>query len=137
MNIREMVLEKAREAKKAARVLAGVSSAVKNEALMAMADGIMGAVEELKKENEKDLEYARQKGLSSALIDRLALTDKRIDGMASGLGEIAALHDPVGEVTRMWQRPNGLQIGKIRVPIGVIGIIYESRPNVTADAAGL
>jgi len=137
MDIKGMVLEKAKKAKKAARVLAGVSSAVKNEALMAMAGGLVNAAEELKKENEKDLKYAQEKGLSSALIDRLALTDKRIDGMASGLREIAALPDPVGEVTRMWQRPNGLQIGKIRVPIGVIGIIYESRPNVTADAAGL
>ncbi len=137
MNIKEMVLEKARQAKSAARVLAGVSSAIKNEALMKMADGLVSATAELKKENEKDLKYAREKGLSSALIDRLELNDKRINGMASGLREIAALPDPVGEVTRMWQRPNGLRIGKVRVPIGVIGIIYESRPNVTADAVGL
>lgn len=137
MNIKEMVLEKASQAKVAARVLAGVSSAIKNEALMKMADGLVSATAELKKENEKDLEYAREKGLSSALIDRLELNDKRINGMASGLREIAALPDPVGEVTRMWQRPNGLRIGKVRVPIGVIGIIYESRPNVTADAVGL
>ncbi len=137
MNIKEMVSEKARQAKAAARVLAGVSSAIKNEALMEMADGLVSATAELKKENEKDLKYAREKGLSSALIDRLELNDKRINGMASGLREIAALPDPVGEVTRMWQRPNGLRIGKVRVPIGVIGIIYESRPNVTADAVGL
>ena len=137
MNIKEMVLGKAKAAKRAARVLAGVSSAVKNEALVAMADGLMDAAETLKAENAKDLEYGREKGLSSALMDRLELTDSRISGMASGLKEIAALPDPVGEVTRMWRRPNGLQIGKIRVPIGVIGIIYESRPNVTADAAGL
>jgi len=137
MDIKEMVLEKAKGAKKAARVLANVSSGVKNDALIAMADGIMQASEKLKAENAKDLEYAREKGLSAALIDRLELTDSRIEGMASGLKEIAALPDPVGEVTRMWKRPNGLQIGKVRVPIGVIGIIYESRPNVTADAAGL
>jgi glutamate-5-semialdehyde dehydrogenase len=137
MNIKEMVSEKARHAKSAARVLAGVSSAIKNQALMKMADGLVSATAELKKENEKDLKYAREKGLSSALIDRLELNDKRINGMASGLREIAALPDPVGEVTRMWQRPNGLRIGKVRVPIGVIGIIYESRPNVTADAVGL
>ena len=137
MDIKEMVLEKAKQAKKAARVLAGVSSGIKNEALIAMADGIVSAAEELKKENEKDLEYAQERGLSSALIDRLTLTDSRIDGMASGLREIAALPDPVGEVTGMWQRPSGLQVGKIRVPLGVIGIIYESRPNVTADAVGL
>ena len=137
MNIKEMVSEKARQAKAAARILAGVSSAIKNQALMKMADGLVSATAELKKENEKDLKYAREKGLSSALIDRLELNDKRINGMASGLREIAALPDPVGEVTRMWQRPNGLRIGKVRVPIGVIGIIYESRPNVTADAVGL
>ncbi len=137
MDIKQMVLGKAKAAKEAARILAGVSSAVKNDALMAMADGIMSATEELKRENEKDLKYAEEEGLSSALIDRLTLTDKRINGMASGLREIAVLPDPVGEVTRMWQRPNGLQIGRIRVPLGVIGIIYESRPNVTADAAGL
>ena len=137
MNIKEMVSEKARQAKAAARILAGVSSAIKNQALMKMADGLGSAAAELKKENEKDLKYAREKGLSSALIDRLELNDKRINGMASGLREIAALPDPVGEVTRMWQRPNGLRIGKVRVPIGVIGIIYESRPNVTADAVGL
>ena len=137
MNIKEMVSEKARQAKAAARILAGVSSAIKNQALIEMADGLVSATTELKKENEKDLKYAREKGLSSALIDRLELNDKRINGMASGLREIAALPDPVGEVTRMWQRPNGLRIGKVRVPIGVIGIIYESRPNVTADAVGL
>jgi len=137
MNIKEMVSEKARRAKAAARILAGVSSAIKNQALMKMADGLVSATAELKKENEKDLKYAREKGLSSALIDRLELNDKRINGMASGLREIAVLPDPVGEVIRMWQRPNGLRIGKVRVPIGVIGIIYESRPNVTADAVGL
>lgn len=137
VDTKEMVLEKAKQAKKAARALALVTSDIKNKALIAMSDGLMNAKEELKEENEKDLKYAREKGLSSALIDRLTLNDKRIEGMASGLREIAALPDPVGEVTRMWQRPSGLQIGKIRTPIGVIGIIYESRPNVTADAVGL
>ena len=116
MDMKKMVLGKAKEAKKAARILAGVSSGVKNEALMAMADGIVNAAEELRRENEKDLEYAQERGLSSALIDRLTLTDKRIDGMASGLREIAALPDPVGEVTQMWKRPSGLQVGKMRVP---------------------
>ncbi len=137
MNIKEMVLEKAKGAKAASRVLAGVSTAVKNKALMDMADGLLNAKEELKKENEKDLTYAHEKGLSPALIDRLTLNDKRIEGMASGLREIAALPDPVGEVVRMWQRPSGIQVGKVRVPLGVVGIIYESRPNVTADAVGL
>ena len=137
MSIREIVLEKAKQAKAASRALAVASSTAKNQALLAMADGLEEATEKLKEENSKDLKYGAEKGLSSALMDRLELTEKRIKGMASGLREIAALPDPVGEVTRMWRRPNGLQIGKIRVPIGVIGIIYESRPNVTADAAGL
>lgn len=137
MTIKEMVLQKAKAAKKAARGLANVSSTVKNDALIAMADGLMDATEALKAENAKDMEYGCGKGLSSALMDRLELTDKRIAGMASGLKEIAALPDPIGEVTRMSLRPSGLQIGKVRVPIGVIGIIYESRPNVTADAAAL
>ena len=137
MDIKEMVLEKAKNAKKASRILAGISTNVKNKALTAMADGLISAKDELKNENEKDIAYAKDKGLSSALIDRLMLNDKRIEGMASGLREIAVLPDPVGEVTRMLQRPSGLKVGKVRVPLGVIGIIYESRPNVTADAVGL
>ncbi len=137
MNIKEIVLEKAKKAKQASRILAKTSTSTKNKALNAMADGLISAKEELKKENEKDIDYAKEKGLSSALIDRLMLNDKRIEAMASGIREIVSLPDPVGEVTRMWQRPNGLRIGKIRVPLGVVGIIYESRPNVTADAVGL
>jgi glutamate-5-semialdehyde dehydrogenase len=137
MDIKQLVLEKAKNAKKASRILANTSTAIKNKALIAMADGLINAKDELKKENEKDIAYAKEKGLSSALIDRLALNDKRIEGMASGIKEIVALPDPVGEVTRMWQRPSGLKVGKLRVPLGVVGIIYESRPNVTADAVGL
>jgi glutamate-5-semialdehyde dehydrogenase len=132
-----MVIEKAKNAKKASRILAGMSTSAKNKALSAMADGLTNAKNELKKENDKDIAYAKEAGLSSALIDRLLLNDKRIDGMASGLKEIVALPDPVGEVTHIWQRPSGIRVGKIRVPLGVIGIIYESRPNVTADAVGL
>lgn len=137
MSIKEMILEKAKNAKQASRILAKTSTSAKNNALNAMADGLLSAKDELKRENEKDIAYAKEKGLSSALIDRLTLNDKRIEAMANGIKEIVALPDPVGEVTRMWQRPNGLRIGKIRVPLGVIGIIYESRPNVTADAVGL
>ncbi len=137
MDIKEIVLNKAKSAKEASRILAKTSSEIKNKALLRMADMLINAKGELKRENEKDINYSKEKGLSSALIDRLMLNDKRIDAMASGLREIAALNDPVGEVTRMWQRPNGLKIGKIRVPLGVIGMIYESRPNVTADAVGL
>lgn len=137
MNIKDIVLEKAKSAKEASKALAKISSAVKNKALLAMADMLINAKDDLKRENEKDISYSKEKGLSSALIDRLMLNDKRINAMSSGLREIAALNDPVGEITRMWQRPNGLKIGKIRVPLGVIGMIYESRPNVTADAVGL
>src|SRR3989304_3399055 len=112
-------------------------TAVKNRALLEMADAIEREAERLKRENRKDIEAGEAGSLSSALIDRLTLNDKRISEMAQGLREVAALPDPVGEVTRMGKRPNGMQVGKIRVPIGVIGIIYESRPNVTADSAGL
>jgi glutamate-5-semialdehyde dehydrogenase len=137
MNIKEMVLEKAKSAKLSARILAKTSTLAKNKALIAMADGLVSARDVLKKENEKDIAYAKEKGLTPALIDRLTLNDKRIDAMASGIREIVALPDPVGEVTHIWQRPSGIRVGKLRVPLGVVGIIYESRPNVTADAVGL
>jgi glutamate-5-semialdehyde dehydrogenase len=137
MNIKEMVLEKAKNAKRSSRILAKTSTLEKNKALMAMADGLISAKDELKKENEKDIAYAKEKGLSPALIDRLTLNDKRIDAMASGIKEIVVLPDPVGEVTHIRQRPSGIRVGKLRVPLGVVGIIYESRPNVTADAVGL
>ncbi|HIE25919.1 TPA: glutamate-5-semialdehyde dehydrogenase [Candidatus Poribacteria bacterium] len=135
--ILDLVTTKAKAAKTAARKLANVSSDVKSSALLTMADNILKSNDKLKEENQKDIKAAQEKGLASALIDRLTLTDKRVDEMADGLRQISALPDPVGEVTRMWRRPNGLLIGKVRVPLGVVGIIYESRPNVTADAAGL
>ena len=137
MQAREEVLERVREAKEASRVLARLSTEVKNRALMAMADLLERKAELIKEENAKDLECGKEKGLSSALLDRLLLDDKRIKGMADGLREVAALPDPVGEVVKMWKRPNGLQIGKLRVPLGVVAVIYESRPNVTADTAAL
>jgi len=137
MDIRAFVLNKATEAKKGARVLASASSGRKNAALVEMANALQKRSKELISENRKDIEFAKKKGLSKALIDRLALNQKRISEMSQGLVEVAALPDPVGEIVRMWQRPNGMSVGKMRVPIGVIGIIYESRPNVTADAAGL
>ncbi|MBC8228028.1 glutamate-5-semialdehyde dehydrogenase [bacterium] len=133
----DLVIIKAKAAKVAARKLANVSSDVKSSALLMMADNILKSSDKLKEENQKDIKAAQEKELASALIDRLTLTDKRINEMADGLRQIAALPDPVGEVTKMWRRPNGLLIGKVRVPLGVVGIIYESRPNVTADAAGL
>jgi len=137
MDIRELVTAKAREAKEGARALLKASTDKKNRVLLRMADAILDSAAFLKEENVKDTEAARDKGLSSAMIDRLTLTDKRISEMAEGLREIAALPDPAGEIVRMWQRPNGMTVGRMRVPLGVIGIIYESRPNVTADATSL
>jgi glutamate-5-semialdehyde dehydrogenase len=137
MDMKQYVLDKALEARDGARVLARALSGQKNAALVEMANSLKKRSRELITENKKDLQFAREKGLSKALIDRLTLNEKRVDEMAKGLVEVAALPDPVGEVTKMWQRPNGMNVGKMRVPIGVIGIIYESRPNVTADAAGL
>jgi glutamate-5-semialdehyde dehydrogenase len=137
MNIKSFVLQKAKESKEGANVLAKLSSEQKNTALIKMAKGLEKKQKELIKENKKDIAAAQKKGLSSALIDRLTLNEKRIKEMAKGLVEVASLPDPVGEVTKMWKRPNGMTVGRMRVPIGVIGIIYESRPNVTADATSL
>jgi glutamate-5-semialdehyde dehydrogenase len=137
MDIQSYVLNKARDAKKGAREIATVSSDRKNNALIHMAAALRKKTKELQRENKKDLVAAGKKGLTKAMIDRLTLTTTTIDEMAQGLIDIAALPDPVGEIVKMWKRPNGMMIGKMRVPIGVIGIIYESRPNVTADATGL
>lgn len=137
MDIQSYVLNKARDAKKGAREIATVSSDRKNNALMHMAAALRKKTKELQRENKKDLVAAGKKGLTKAMIDRLTLTTATIDEMAQGLIDIAGLSDPVGEIVKMWKRPNGMMIGKMRVPIGVIGIIYESRPNVTADATGL
>jgi glutamate-5-semialdehyde dehydrogenase len=109
----------------------------KDEALLLMATRLIEQGDSIKAENTKDLTLAREKGLSAAMIDRLTLDDKTIHAMAAGLKEVAALPDPVGEVTGMWKRPNGLSVGRVRIPLGVIGFIYESRPNVTVDAASL
>jgi glutamate-5-semialdehyde dehydrogenase len=121
----------------AARQLANLPSGVKNEALMRMAAALEAEENALTTLNARDVERAQRDGLSSAVVDRLRLTPKRISDMARGLREIASLPDPIAEVTRLWRRPNGLEIGTMRVPLGVITFIYESRPNVTADAAGL
>lgn len=137
MDIKEFVLSKAKEAREGARSLARASSGQKNAALIKMAEALKKRSKELIKENAKDIAYAKEKDLSKAMLDRLTLDDKRIKEMAQGLNEVAALPDPVGEVVKMWQRPNGMTVGKMRVPIGVIGIVYESRPNVTADATSL
>jgi glutamate-5-semialdehyde dehydrogenase len=124
-------------AREASFQLAGISTRVKNEALQAMARSLEERSDMILEANREDMEAARSKGLSKALLDRLLLTPERVAEMADGLRAVAALPDPVGEVIRMWTRPNGLQIGKMRVPLGVIGIIYEARPNVTVDAASL
>ena len=137
MNVTEQMRKVAQEAKKASQTLARLSAAVKNELLQRMAQALLDNTEGLLDENEKDLAAAREAGLAAAMVDRLALDAQRIRGMAEGLCEVAELPDPVGEVTGMWRRPNDLQIGRMRIPLGVIGIVYESRPNVTADAAGL
>lgn len=137
MNIKQFVISRAMEAKEGAKSLAKASSKQKNQVLIKMAKAIKNRADELISENKKDIEYAEKKGLSMALIDRLTLNEKRINEMAEGLKEVTHLPDPVGEIIRMWQRPNGMTVGRMRVPIGVIGIIYESRPNVTADATSL
>lgn len=137
MDIKAFVLSKAKEAKEGARSLAKTSSEQKNITLLKMAEALKKRTKELIKENAKDIAFAMKKGLSKSLIDRLTLNDKRINEMSQGLIEVAALPDPVGEITGMWQRPNGMTVGRMRVPIGLIGIIYESRPNVTADATSL
>ena len=137
MGVREIIESKATLAREAGREIATLSSKVKNEALLKMAVSIEEQAEKIKEVNKRDLEEGEKKGLSSALMDRLLLNDKRIDGMAEGLRQVAALPDPVGEVVKMWKRPNNLLIGKMRVPLGVVAIIYESRPNVTIDTVAL
>jgi len=137
MDIKEEVLKICKNAKKASMILASLSSEEKNNALFEMAKKIEKNAERIKEENRKDVEKAKKEGLSSALIDRLTLNDKRIASLSKSLKDVASLEDPVGEIEKMWKRPNGLIIGRMVVPIGVIGIIYESRPNVTVDAAAL
>ncbi len=131
------MVEQGEQARKAARFLATASASLKNEALISMADALEDQQAEIMQANQQDLQAGRENGLSDALLDRLALDEKRIHDMAQGVREIAALPDPVGEVIEMQRRPNGLDVGRIRTPMGVVGIIYESRPNVTADAAAL
>ncbi|MCD6336134.1 MAG: glutamate-5-semialdehyde dehydrogenase [Candidatus Latescibacteria bacterium] len=137
MNIQQHVQEKAQAAKRASYKLSTLSTQIKNDALCGMAKSIEQHADLIQLENAKDLKAGKEKDLSAAMVDRLTLTEKRIADMAAGLREVAALPDPVGAIERMVRRPNGLQIGKMRVPIGVIGFIYESRPNVTADSTAL
>ena len=136
-SLEQEIHEIGRQAKAASRRLAGLSSAQKNDILRAMADELVAHTPALLEANAKDLARAQEGGLGTAAIDRLRLTEKRIAEMADGIRQVATLNDPVGEILRAWTRPNGISISKIRTPIGVIGIIFESRPNVTSDAAVL
>ena len=131
------LLEKCAAAKAAAQKLISVSTETKDNALLAIAKALVERENEILEANKKDIENAKTLGIRQAMLDRLTLTSERIKGIAEGVMQVRALSDPIGEVTGMWTRPNGLQIGKKRVPMGVIAIIYEARPNVTADAAAL
>ncbi len=136
-DLTEVIQDMSKRAKKAARSLVSLSTVAKNDALLHMAETIAKKRDFIQSENQKDLEAGRKKGLSSAMLDRLALSDAVIESMMKGLREIAALPDPVGKIENMVKRPNGLMVGRMRIPLGVIGMIYESRPNVTVDAAAL
>jgi len=137
MDLERMMMEMGQAAKKAARVLAAAHTQAKNRALLQAAAGLRRDSGVLLAANRQDVETGQKNGLPAAMLDRLTLTEARIDAIAKGVEIIADLPDPVGETIAMWRRPNGLEIGQVRVPLGVVGVIYESRPNVTADAAGL
>jgi len=136
-NIASMMRELGENAKRAANALAVAPTDAKNRALREMAASLRRRTDVILSENAKDIQAGKEKGLSGAMLDRLALSEDRIEGVAKGLEAIAELPDPVGAVESAWERPNGLKIERVRVPLGVIGVIYESRPNVTADAGGL
>src|SRR2546428_2088374 len=137
MDVRDLVQAKARAARDAARALALCPTKIKNDALVQMAHGLVEKAGSLLEANRAAVERAQGRGATGAFLDRLTLTESRLEEMAQGLREIAALPDPVGTVVEVWRRPNGIEISRVRVPLGVVGFIYESRPNVTADAAGL
>ena len=137
MDIQGTIIKIADEALTASRRLSHISANVKNAALLRMADELGWHRDFILSENSRDVISAREKGLTAAMIDRLTVNNATIEAMAQGLREVAALPDPVGKVTSMWRRPNGLLVGRMRIPLGVIGIIYESRPNVTVDASAL
>jgi len=137
MSIETTIVEMAKAARSAAMEMARCASNRKNAVLLGMADKIEEEASSIKKANQKDLARARKAGLSDAMIDRLTVSDGTINSMAKGLREVAGLNDPVGATSKAWLRPNGLEVTRMRIPLGVIGIIYESRPNVTIDAAGL
>ncbi|MDP3123451.1 MAG: gamma-glutamyl-phosphate reductase, partial [Thiobacillus sp.] len=137
MDVKQYMQTVGKQAREASRAIARADTNQKNRALQAMAAAIRRDAARLLAANARDMEHARMSGYDTALLDRLQIDEKGVAGMAEGLEQIAALPDPVGEITDLKYRPSGIQVGKMRVPIGVIGIIYEARPNVTADAAGL
>lgn len=137
MTIQDTMITMGRQAREASRIMAALGTGEKNAALQAIAVAIDAARADIVEANARDLAAGRDNGLDAALLDRLELTPARIDGMIEGLRQVAALPDPVGEISDLNYRPSGIQVGKMRVPLGVIGIIYESRPNVTAEAASL
>ena len=137
MDIKAYMQQLGQQARSAAREISKAETGQKNRALLNIAEALSAASASLTQENHKDLQNARDKGLDAASLDRLELTPARIQAMIDGLNQVAALPDPVGEISDLSYRPSGIQVGKMRVPLGVIGIIYESRPNVTIDAAAL
>ena len=137
MSVESTIIEMSKAARAASREMAKCPSNRKNEVLLKIAYKIKADADHIKQENEKDIDFAKEKGLSDAMIDRLTVKDATIRSMADGLREVAKQEDPVGAMSRTWKRPNGLEVSRMRIPLGVIGIIYESRPNVTIDAAGL
>jgi glutamate-5-semialdehyde dehydrogenase len=132
-----LIVEMCKKAKQASYLLAQLSTETKNKALYNMADALEKKAGDIVEANEKDVEASRKKGVREALIDRLLLNEKRISNMANCLREVALLPDPIGEIVKTWTRPNGLIIGQLRVPLGVVAVIYESRPDVTSDASGI
>ncbi|MDI6742724.1 MAG: glutamate-5-semialdehyde dehydrogenase, partial [Smithella sp.] len=137
MDIKDTVESIARNAAQASRKLSRVTETEKNKVLLRMAEELEKSSKFLLDENSRDIVSAKKRGISKSMLDRLTLKPSTIEQMAQGLREVAALPDPVGKVISMWRRPNGLLVGKMRIPLGVIGIIYESRPNVTVDASAL
>ena len=137
MDIKQYILETGKRARKASRIMAKTDTSTKNQVLLNIADLIIESQEKLLEANALDFDAGNANGLDAALLDRLELTPERIKSMAEGLRQVAGLPDPIGEVSAMEERPSGIKVGRMRVPLGVIGIIYESRPNVTADAAAL
>jgi len=137
VEIKEQISSMAKIAKEMAPAIATAKTDVKNNVLKKIAQGLKDELSSLLKANAKDVAYAQEKGLSKAMIDRLTLTEARVEGMINNLYEVIALPDPVGNITKMWLRPNGLKVGKMRIPLGVIGMIYEARPDATIEAAAL